>query len=328
MKILIIRFSSIGDIVLTSPVLRCLKTQLPDAELHFLSKRSFLPILEANPYLTKVHHLDQEMGEIIPRLKAERFDLIIDLHHNLRSRKVKRKMGVPSKSFSKLNIQKWLRVNLNIDRLPPVHIVDRYLETVKHLGIKNDEKGLDYFIPSDKELCLDSLPASHRSGYVAIAIGAQHATKKMPREKIKSIAEKVPFPVVLIGGKEDQADGEFIAAGNQEKIWNACGSFDLHGSACLVKNARLVITHDTGMMHIAAAFQKKIISIWGNTIPEFGMYPYMPQHPEQNIQIENNHLRCRPCSKIGYAKCPKGHFKCMIEIPDEKILQAVESVLR
>ena len=145
LKILIIRFSSIGDIVLTTPVIRCIKQQLPNVEIHYLTKRNFKSILSSNPNIDKLHLLEETLSATISSLKAEKFDLIIDLHHNLRTLIIKIKLGVKSSSFDKLNWQKWLLVNLKINRMPDVHLVDRYFATVRFLGVKNDEKALDYY---------------------------------------------------------------------------------------------------------------------------------------------------------------------------------------
>jgi ADP-heptose:LPS heptosyltransferase len=328
MKILLIRFSSIGDIVLTTPVIRCLKTQLDEVEIHYATKQNFKSIFEENPYIDKVHFLGDSLMDYIGQLREERFDYIIDLHHNLRTSIIKKALGVKSYSFNKLNWKKWLIVNLKIDRLPNVHIVDRYLDTVKVLGVKNDSLGLDYFIPEKDEVPMEWLPETHRSGYVAYAIGGQHATKKLPLKRIIDLCDKINKPIVLLGGKEDIENGEQIKqffegtkgsesfeAGLKELnkktiIYNACGKYGLNQSASLIKQARYVFSHDTGLMHIAAAFKKEIFSLWGNTIPSFGMYPYRTKF----TVLENNKLSCRPCSKIGYEKCPRGHFKCMNDI--------------
>ncbi|HEY6162120.1 MAG TPA: glycosyl transferase, partial [Bacteroidia bacterium] len=176
-KLLIIRFSSIGDIVLTSPVLRCIKKQVKDAELHFLTKEQFLPVLQHTPHIHKIHTIKKEVSEVIPQLRAERFDAVIDLHHNLRTAQVKMKLHAPSSSFNKLNVKKWLAVRLKWKVLPDVHIVDRYMETVKSLGVVNDNLGLEYFISPADEVDVSQLPAAHRKGYIAFAIGAQHYTK-------------------------------------------------------------------------------------------------------------------------------------------------------
>ena len=315
MKILLLRFSSIGDIVLTTPVVRELATQVPGAEVHFATKPAFRQLFDANPYVRKTHVLSGSLTELLAELRAENFDHIIDLHNNLRTRILTVRLGVPTRRFDKLNVEKWLLVNLKIHRLPPVHIVDRYRAAAAHLGITDDGNGLDYFIPPDKEIALDSLPATHRTGYVAVAIGAQHYTKRLPTDKLLEACEKLAAPVVLLGGKEDAPVAAEIETHFQQRpelptrIFNAVGRFSLHGSASLVRQARLVVSHDTGLMHIAAAFRRPIISIWGNTVPEFGMTPFRTEY----TALEVAGLPCRPCSKIGYPKCPQGHFKCMRE---------------
>jgi ADP-heptose:LPS heptosyltransferase len=310
-KILIVRFSSIGDIVLTSPVVRCVKTQL-EAEVHYLTKESFAGIVSNNPYVDKVITIKSKVSEVSEKLLAENYDFIVDLHHNLRSSQVKRLLKKPSASFPKLNIQKWIVVNAHINLLPPIHIVDRYFETVKSLGVTNDGKGLDYFIPVADEVDINSLPESHRKNFIAFTTGAKFATKQMPVELIVKILSRLNQPVVLLGGKEDFARAEQIKKECGDIIYNGCGKYNLNQSASLIKQSLYVIAHDTGLMHIAAAFHKKILSVWGNTIPEFGMYPYLPGEGSKIIEVKN--LSCRPCSKIGFDKCPKGHFYCMNEI--------------
>ncbi|MDO7852902.1 glycosyltransferase family 9 protein [Hymenobacter convexus] len=322
MKILVLRFSSIGDIVLTTPVVRALAQQVPDAEVHFATKPAYRGLLEPNPYITKVHCLTGSLGELVRTLKAERFDYIIDLHNNLRTRLIKLQLGVKSSSFDKLNWQKWLLVNFKIDRLPRVHIVQRYLDAAAPLGVQDDGRGLDYFIPAGQEIDLTTLPAPfQRGGYVAVAIGAQHATKRLPLEKLVELCQRLaPRPVLLLGGPEDAPIAEAIIAAltaSETKslspqvpnppIHNGCGRYSLHQSASLVRQAQFVVSHDTGLMHIAAAFGKQIFSVWGNTVPAFGMYPYKTDF--QSLEVQG--LPCRPCSKIGFAKCPQGHFKCM-----------------
>jgi ADP-heptose:LPS heptosyltransferase len=271
----------------------------------------FMDLVAPSPHVDKVHVLGNDLGDLIRRLKAERFDHIVDLHHNLRTWKVKRALGVPATSFPKLNIEKWLLVNFSRDRMPRVHIVDRYMETVKHLGVKNDNKGLELFIPKDREVDLNTLPEMHRSGYVALAIGAAHATKRLPPFKLIELAQRIRGPIVLIGGPDDQAVARMIADAVGARAFDATGKYDLLGSASVIRQARSVIAHDSGAMHVACAFHRPVVSVWGNTVPLFGMGPYQPQHPEQAHTVEVPGLDCRPCSKIGHDKCPKGHFNCM-----------------
>ena len=252
-------------------------------------------------------------------MKKEHFDYLIDLHKNLRTSLVKNRLNALTFSFNKLNLQKWLLVNFKVDRLPDTHIVDRYLKTVTLFDVKNDNKGLDYFIPPEDEMDMSSLPGAFSHGYVAFVIGGKHATKQLPDEKIISVCNKLELPVILMGGKEDNEKAENILKQVKGDVLNICGKYSINQSASLVKQAKVVITHDTGLMHIAAAFKKKIISVWGNTVPEFGMYPYLTGNKSEIIQVEG--LKCRPCSKIGFEKCPKGHFNCMMKIDEDRIVE-------
>ncbi|GAB3270143.1 glycosyltransferase family 9 protein [Larkinella harenae] len=311
-KFLVIRFSSIGDIVLTTPVVRCLKQQVPGAEIHFCTKRTFQSLVESNPYIDKGLYLDGNLNELIRQLKAEGYHYIIDLHNNLRTLLIKLRLGVPSYSFDKLNWEKWLYVRFKINTLPNVHIVDRYLKTTQSFGVVNDNNGLDYFIPYKDVVEPGWIPPTHQRGYVAYAIGGQHNTKKLPVARMIELCRQINYPVILLGGKEDAEAGENIRqALGDTWIYNACGKYNLNQSASLLQQSVLVFSHDTGLMHIAAALKKKIYSIWGNTTPQLGMYPYKTQF----VALENKPLRCRPCSKIGYDRCPLGHFKCMNELP-------------
>ncbi len=324
-KILVIRFSSIGDIVLTTPVLRCIKRQIPGSELHFVTKKSYSQIVADNPFIDKSFFFDNDLFALARKLKTEKYSLIIDLHNNLRSRILSFLLGVKVKRFNKLNIAKWLLVNFKIDTMPDVHIVDRYLNTAKTLKVKNDGAGLDFFI-YDNLIVPDSVMLPQEP-FIAWAIGGKHSTKIFPAEKIRNIVRSVKFPFVLLGDKYDVDRGRDIADGNSH-VTNACGLIDLSGSASIVKNSSLVITNDTGIMHIAAAFKKKIISVWGSTVTGFGMYPYLPDNKKHYSRIvEIKDLRCRPCSKIGYKKCPKKHFKCMEDISEVRIITEINHLL-
>ena len=307
-------------------MIRCLKEQIPGAEVHYLTKEQFVPILRENPCIDKIHFISHGgLKEIYSGLIAENFDFIVDLHKNFRSLAVRRKLKKPSATFDKLNFQKWLIVNFKINRLPHVHIVDRYFQAVEPLGVRNDQKGLDYFIPADEEVSLNTLPDYLHGGYIGLVIGAKHNTKIFPVDKMISLLEKAEQPVVLLGGKDDHPRAEEIIQKTSHKIFNACGMFSINQSASLVRQADKIIANDTGLMHIAAAFRKEIISLWGNTIPEFGMYPYMPGVEDQSKIFEVKGLNCRPCSKLGYKKCPKKHFRCMRDIDTDEIASVLKS---
>lgn len=313
MKILVVRFSSIGDIVLTTPVLRCIKQQLKEVELHFITKQNFISVIENNIYVDKFFTIEKNISEVIPQLKKENYDCIIDLHHNIRTLKLKAALGKKAFSFNKLNWEKFLIVNLKINKLPQKHIVDRYFEAVDLIGVKNDGKGLDYFIKEKDKIEIESyLPVHFYNGYNALVIGGSYYTKRIPLNKLKEICTQSSLPLVLLGGKEDNSIAEQLHKNFNTKTINLCGKLNLNQSASVIQQSQTVITSDTGLMHIAAAYKKDIISVWGNTIPEFGMGPYLAGEHSQIAEVNN--LSCRPCSKLGYKKCPKGHFKCMNDI--------------
>lgn len=321
-KILIIRLSSIGDIVLTTPVVRCIKQQVPGCELHFLTKAKFADVLKYNPYIDKLILLGDSLSDTIKVLRSEKYDFIVDLHKNIRSLLIRLSLRVPSASFNKLNFKKFLLTKFQIDRMPKVHIVDRYFAAAKRLNVENDGQGLDFFFSDEEKNTNLPLPEAFRSNYVAIAVGAQHFTKIYPAEKVGELCRMLyPNKVVLIGGKTDIERGKQIVAMSQGNVINACGQLSLRQSALVLWRSDVVIANDTGMMHIAAALRKPVVSIWGGTVPQFGMYPYMPKGLEYLSQIiENKQIKCRPCHKLGREKCPKGHFKCMNEINVNQII--------
>jgi ADP-heptose:LPS heptosyltransferase len=322
-KILIIRLSSIGDIVLTSPLIRCLKQQGGEVSIHYLVKKQFLPVVSSNPYIDKIYTLEDNLKEISLQLKAENYDYILDLHKNFRSYYLRFKLLKPTGTFPKLNIRKWLLVRLKINIMPDIHIVERYFKAVEKLGIKNDGQGLDYFIPGDDEVHIPGLTGTEQD-YTVLVVGAKHYTKTLPEEKMISLCLNLRGSVILLGGPEDAMKGDRVAAAAGKHVFNACGKLNINQSASVIRQASKVITHDTGLMHIAAAFRKDILSVWGNTVPEFGMYPYLPSNSKPSKIMEVRGLSCRPCSKIGFDHCPKGHFNCMRRIDENEMVKWVE----
>ena len=312
MKILIVRFSSIGDVVLTTPVVRCVKKQL-NAEVHFITKKAFVSIFNGNPYVDKLITIEKSIDEVIETLKNEKYDVVIDLHNNLRTASLKRKLKTKAFAFPKKNIAKFLLTNFKINRMPKVHVVDRYFDAVKPLGVVNDNLPCDFFLSASDTVDLDEYQLKEKS-FVAVAIGAQFATKQMPVPLMKEVLEKVEVPIVLLGGPMDLERSTALKnALSSKNVIDFCGKLTLRQSAFLTKQASVLLTGDTGLMHIASCFETPIVSVWGNTVPEFGMYTYAPQNNDLFSIHEVNNLSCRPCSKIGYQECPKKHFKCMIE---------------
>ena len=343
-KILVIRFSSIGDIVLTTPVIRCLKNQLQEVEIHVLTKKKFSNLYKTNPYIDKVFEYDTSLRDNISELKQENYSFVVDLQKNKRSVRVTRSLSCPHDSFPKLNLRKFLLSTFKINIMPDIHIVDRYFKAVEKLGVKNDLQGLDFFISERNNYPMKELPADFQNGYHAFVIGGTYKTKILPAVKVAEVINKINKPVVLLGGPDDvERAEEIISLVNKttsqranklssdsqilrfsdSQILNLVGKINLEQSASLVKNAESVLTNDTGLMHIAAAFHKNIVSVWGNTVPELGMYPYLPKEPKRCHIVECKDVRCRPCSKLGFKECPKKQFRCMMEIDVERIVDSL-----
>jgi len=313
-KILIIRFSSIGDIVLTSPLLRAIKQQKPYMEVHYLSKKKFASVLENNPHIDRLILLDNNIKETIKILKKEKYNYIIDLHKNLRTFRIKKCLKVPASSFEKLNWEKWLLVKFNINNLPKTHIVQRYFKTLENLGVKDDGKGLEYYSGLETQTEINGLPTEIADNFAAIVIGGTYYTKQLPIIKLLELIQTVSIPVILLGGPDDIALAQKTVEKSTKQVYNTVAKSSLNESAEILKRSKFVVSGDTGLMHIAAAYQKKIFSVWGNTVPSFGMTPYIPGKPKLSVIIENNELSCRPCSKLGFEKCPKEHFNCMMNL--------------
>lgn len=325
-KFLVIRFSSIGDIVLTTPVLRLISNQIEGASVHYLTKNENGSILEHNPYISKIHLLNKDnFTDILDELYNERFDYIIDLHNNIRSLRIKKHLKIVSFTFNKLNVEKWLLVNFKYNKMPNIHIVDRYIETLKVFDVENDNNGLDYFIGDNNKLDISNYFNNHKKT-ISIILGAKHFTKQIPLNVISDLCTNIDFNIIFLGGKDDvEKSNVILKETTNSNIVNLVGEVNISQSASIISQSDLVITSDTGLMHIASAFRRDIISIWGNTVPEFGMTPYLPGN--NSVIVENNDLNCRPCSKIGYSKCPKKHFKCMNNIDVRNLISIIYRIL-
>lgn len=313
MKLLFIRFSSIGDIVLTTPLMRCVKKKYPQAEIHYLTRNQYVPLLVNNPFIDKVISYSPEQSDWQQQVSGHRYDRVVDLQKNLRSMLVCLKIKGKRKTIDKLNIRKWIYVNFKINLLPDVHIVNRYFKALGGLDVRYDGMGLDFFLSEEDSGSVASLPESFKSGYLCITCGSRHATKQLPLTLLDSIIGLSPLPCVLLGGHEDVPLADALEKLHSDKVFNACGKFSIGQSAFLVSRSQAIIAADTGLMHIAAALKKRVISVWGNTVPDFGMFPLLPDglhHLAEVVEIDK--LKCRPCSKLGHKKCPRGHFKCMM----------------
>ena len=323
MKILCIRLKAIGDLVTTTPVYRVLSKQL-GAQVHVLAMKVPALMLTGNPYVTKI--VAYEQPDLVEVLHHENYDLVVDLHCNLRSHKLRLQLGLPSVGYFKRNLDKWL-LTKGVDRLGEQHIVDRYFLALKPLGVENDGAGLDYFLQPE-ELDAARRAVASNDSFCVLVLAATHHTKRIPESLAVEIIEQLDTSTVLLGGDDVLSIAEqVLAKAPKNKVINLCGKVPLRVSAAVLQLAWAVITPDTGLMHMAAALRRPTVVVWGNTAPPFGMYPYLPKE-EQGLAAyaQVGKLSCQPCSRIGYASCPQGHFRCMADQSAKSIVQQAKKV--
>lgn len=312
MKILVIRFSAIGDILLTFPVVEALVHKYPSAEIHFLTKPSNEPVLDL--LSSKVHprFLQESLVQTAKQLRGERYDLVIDLHNNLRTFLLQVLLMKGSwHRFRKLNLQKWLFTAFKWNTLPKVHVVDRYAQAA---SVSPAFVNLDVINTN----VVESLP----SHYVAWVLGATFSTKQFPLSKLIETIERLDMPIILLGGEKENPLASSLQA-HFPSLISLVGKTSLSEAATVLSTAKVVVTNDTGLMHLAAFYDKPMVCIWGNTVPIFGMYPYQST-PVFHAQVSD--LSCRPCSKIGHNTCPKGHFECMLKQHSVEISEQITSL--
>ncbi len=321
--ILIVRLSSLGDVLLTTPLIRSLKKQNPTLKIDFLVRSEYSDLLKSNPYLSTIHLFSRDDGEnkkLKIKLIEMKYDCIIDLQNNLRSKLFLKNLTGEVLTFNKKRFEKVLLVHMKINLLKEAQQLPiRYSETIP--GFKLDNGGLDLFLPENI-----SSRIAEKQNIVGLCPGARHFTKRWQKENFialgKMLIEK-EFSIALFGGKSDKELCEEISKA-------VPGSIDLSTDDDILQLAKdmqqcdAIVCNDSGLMHAASAVKVPIAAIYGSTVREFGFTPYGCK----NIILENNSLTCRPCSHIGKKKCPQKHFRCMIELTPQQAFESINKVLK
>jgi lipopolysaccharide heptosyltransferase II len=343
-KTLVLRLSSIGDIILTSPLLRVFRQAVgKDARVDFVVRKEYAELVQSSHHLSIVHEYDVATGykglqALAKQLRDEKYDLVIDLHDSIRTKLLRAACkAADTVVMDKRKFERWLLVNLKRNAYTDnLTVAERYIETVEKYGIKNDDKGLEIFIPDTTLFEVSGKIAKLRLNeferVIGICPGSKHFTKRWQKEKFAEVAvraaQEFQAKILLFGGRDERDDCEFVKQEvarrvSERSVSNFAGEFTLLESAAALEFCDAVVTNDSGLMHLAAAKQKKIIAVFGSTVKEFGFAPY----GTEAIVIENNSLDCRPCTHIGKKECPKGHFKCMADISVEEVYSAVRKLL-
>lgn len=349
-KILIVRFSSLGDILLTSPLIRVLRAAFPKSQIDFVVKSEFAELVRFNHHLSSVIELksssNTELRALKSRIRQERYDIILDLHNSLRSRYLRLFSGAKSLAVvNKRIIQRFFLIHFKwnfYEEATPV--AERYLKTARHLGIQNDGKGLELFIPDEVQFSIASLMGKYRldryDSVVGIAPAARHNTKMWPHDRFARVAAELVrrnnTKVFLFGGNEEVALCDAImgasitalargqeASSNSDAMINLAGKLSLLQTAAALDFCDAVLCNDTGIMHLAAARQRNVVSIFGPTVQEFGFFPYRTN----SLVLEQKNLYCRPCTHIGSRKCPEGHFRCMNDTSTDTVVSALNEMI-
>jgi len=321
-KILIIRLSSLGDILLTTPFIRALKQQIPSLKIDMLVRQEYADTIKLNPNISQKYFFvrnDLINNELIRILSKEKYDLVIDLQNNLRSKKITSALNVKTERFNKSSWEKFLLVNFKINKLKDApQIPVRYAKTIS--DIKLDDKGID--------LISDLNPSAvflNKSNLIGFCPGARHFTKRYPKEyftELGKLLSNAEYQIVLFGGKIDKELCAEITAEIPNSI-NLSNDDNLLQTLSDMKMCLALVCNDSGLMHVASAANTKLITIFGSSVKEFGFTPYNCN----NLILENNSLSCRPCSHIGKDHCPKKHFNCMKAISPKFVFEKLISLI-
>jgi lipopolysaccharide heptosyltransferase II len=341
---LIIRFSSVGDIVLTSPLIRTLRTRFPHCRIDFLVKEDHADLIRHNPHLTQILTLPRgggldELRRIRTHIRSSRYDAILDMHDNLRSRFLT--FGTtPVLRYRKRRIARFVLINAHLDIYRfaggalPMH--QRYIEPLAPYGVVDDGAGPEVFVTREIGTSADSILTAAGLPMTMHAVGvcpsAWHATKMWDAERFAAAAATLAgergVPVILFGSQSEaerceRIAGRIRAASPSMLVINTAGRCTLLETAAAMDRCAIVLTNDTGLMHLAASRKRPLVAVFGPTVRQFGFFP----HGEQSMVVEHSGLSCRPCTGIGMATCPKGHFRCMTDIEPPRVVEAARSLL-
>jgi heptosyltransferase-2 len=319
--ILVIRLSSLGDILLTTPLLRALKNKFSGCEISFLCRKEYITSVENNPNITNCFSLETGINEeeISQKIQNFNFDLIIDLQNNYRSKGILKNIKVPLYKFKKPTIKKFLLVNFKLNLFKQyLSIPELYAKSIP--GLELDNEGIELYPPDSYKSSL--LPGEKYIGFIP---GSKHFTKRWPDEyftQLGKLLNKYGYTIVVFGGKDDSEICARIAS-QITKAKNLCNDNDLYQIAVDMKRCSLIVGNDSGLMHAASSIFIPLIVLFGSSVEEFGFAPYK----RESIVLQNDAVKCRPCSHFGKNECPKSHFKCMIDLTPNLVFEKIKKVL-
>ncbi len=325
--------SSLGDILLTTPLLRAIRTRHPDAWISYVTKTAFIPLLADNPRIDELIPYDpaESLGTLIERLRVGQYTHRLDLHGSLRSRALRLRVPGKWRGYPKHRLARTalIRTKRNIYR-DTRHVVERYFDAARDLDVKPDDKPLEFFIRREmldqaNDFLRDRGLGDDRT-LVAVCPGAQHATKRWPVRHWQDLVTLLTtrgYDVVVLGGPAERQLGEEVAAAGGDHAASAAGLFEIGVAAALLKRSARAVTGDSGLLHLASAVGTPLVGLYGPTVRPFGFFPYRAKATVLELPLD-----CRPCSAMGGPVCPLGHHRCLIDINPDQVFEAVRKVPR
>jgi heptosyltransferase-2 len=330
--VLVVRFSAIGDILLLTPLLRAIRARHPGARVAVLTKERYAPLLSHNPHVSEVLGVTPDEGimAIAERVRSVRYTHLLDLHGNLRSHALRRLAPGPWRSYAKRGLERAVLITTKRDRYRDhVPVAERYFEAAKELEIEPDGGPPDFFIAEEADCRaaerLVALGLGRDRPVVAIAPGAAHATKRWPVEYwVELIGRITPTgaDVAVLGGPDDAEAGDEIARRAGDHAGSLAGALGLQETGAVIRRAEVLISGDTGVMHMATGVGTPVVALFGPTVRQFGFFPY--RSPAQVVELD---LPCRPCSAHGDRRCPLGHHHCMRRMLPDLVYAALARAL-
>ncbi|MGH7742143.1 MAG: glycosyltransferase family 9 protein [Candidatus Eiseniibacteriota bacterium] len=323
--IAVIRLSSLGDVVLTLPTVRALKSAYPRAALDYWTKLEYADVVRHDPAITHVRELDPDARRIEDLVsmsaELEDCDLIVDLHSNLRSRVLSFQPRIPVLRAPGYRLRRSLHVHARWLRPRPVPAaVARFGAALTPLGLSAEGVPVLYSDAASERWADQWLAARGWDKPVALAPGARHATKRWPEAHWCALAARLTaagLPVMAFSLEREREQLPELAA-QLERSAGAWCCEPLSRMAALLSRCRAAVSCDSGLMHVAAARGVPVVALFGSTAPELGFAPAGVGHT-----VLCRHEPCQPCTLHGRERCPRRHFRCMTELRDGEVWAAL-----
>lgn len=336
-NILVLRLSSIGDIILTTPFLRALRRRFPDCTVQYAVRREFSELLRYNPHIDRLITVDITEGRNVLRglnlaLTRERFDAVFDLHNNFRTRVLRNGVARRLHTMDKRAWRRLLLVTAHVNFYQTVvPVAERYIETGREYGLRPDAGPPEIHFPEDvrgsARLRLRAAGWRTDTPLVGMCPGAKHFTKRWPAERWTELARLLfarGYHVALLGSDAERDTAEEIRAVDPSRVHDCTGRLSLLETAAAMTFCRALFTNDSGLMHMGTAAGRPVVAVFGSTVREFGFFPY--NTPSAVLEVDG--LRCRPCTHIGRADCHRRHLGCLRLITAGDAIAAFEELMR